>query len=186
MIAYLNGKIKEKQDRYLTIGLGPIGLQVFVTDPLYKKAILNREIKIYTFLYSREDTIELYGFEDKEELLFFQHLISISGIGPKSAMGVLSLASPKKLREAVTQGRAEILTKVSGVGRKTAERIIVELRGKIESESETASPADEEVIDALAGLGYPLGQIREAIRKIPADIEGVENRIKQALKLLSK
>ncbi len=185
MIAYLKGKVKEKKEKYIILEIGNIGFRIFLSSLFLEKIKVNEEIKIYTFLYSREDTLELYGFSNEEELNFFEYLISVPGIGPKSAISILSLAPPEKLKEAVQQNRVELLTKVSGVGRKTAERIILELKNKFKEEQLEES-LDEEVLDALIKLGYSLREARKVIREIPPEITKLEEKVKYALKLLSQ
>ncbi len=134
--------------------------------------------------------MELYGFLRKEELEFFKLLIGVSGIGPKSALGVLGMESVDKLRAAISEGRTELLTKASGVGKKTAERIILELRSKfIQPGSEKIvgmMESDRDIVDALVNLGYTTGQARSALEKIDPAIVAMEERIKHALRILKR
>ena len=137
----------------------------------------------------KEDSLELYGFESYPELEFFETLIQISGIGPKSAVGILSIAPLDTIKKAIASGEVSYLTKVSGIGKKTAERVIVELRDKMGQLDESAGAMfkdEQDVLEALKSLGYSSGEAREAIKKIPDNINGVNTKIKEALKILGK
>jgi Holliday junction DNA helicase RuvA len=148
-----------------------------------------KELELYTHTYVREDTFALYGFIILDELEMFELLISISGIGPKAAIGILSIAEPKTIRAAVISGDSSILTRVSGVGKKTAERVILELKNRIEElpgEDQGAAKADSEAIEALASLGYSVSQSREALKSVPEKVKDVSERVRAALKNLGK
>lgn len=187
MIYSIEGKISQKGENYLILEIDDIGYQIFVSDFLLNKAKIGQEIKLWTFLYLREETIELYGFETEDELDFFKKLNAVPNIGPKSAIGVLSVVKISDLKRAILNENYDVLTKVSGIGKKTAERIIIEMKGKVEKMFEAAERTeDAEVIDALIKLGYPLKEAREATRKIPENIRGAKERLKEALKIISK
>ena len=190
MIGFIEGKIEQISDRFAIINVNGVGYKVFISLNTFKNLPEKGEkVKLYTSLYVRENIMALYGFLTKEELEFFELLISISGIGPKGALGVLSVAPIKSLKRAIASGETEILTKVSGIGKKTAGKIILELRSKIEDISEEGRrevDTDSEVIDVLVSLGYKLNEAREALKKIPEDIKEVGQKVKQALKLLGK
>ena len=148
----------------------------------------NKEIKIWTHLYQREDTIELYGFQNYAELEFFETLIKVPGIGPKSGMAVFDVASVDVLKNAIASGKTEHLTRVSGIGRKTAEKIVLELKEKFGGKEGVIFQfkEDEEVFEALKTLGYSSRDIRETLNKIPKEINGTQNRLKEALKILGR
>lgn len=188
MIYFLKGKVKQKGENYLVIETNNLGYQVFVTDFLLNKTKVNQEVQIFIYLYLREETIELYGFEAEEELDFFKQLNAIPGIGPKSAISVLSLIRLSDLKKAILNENSDVLTKVSGIGKKTAERIIVELKSKISKKfsAPIESYEDGQVIEALIKLGYSLNQAREAIRKVPENVKGTKERLKEALKIISR
>ena len=190
VIGFLEGKIEQITDKYTIVNVNGIGYKIFISLNTFKNLPEKGEkVKLYTSLYVREDIMALYGFLTKEELEFFELLISISGIGPKGALGVLSVAPIKSLKRAIASGETEILTKVSGIGKKIAGKIILELRGKVEDISEEDGKrvgSDSEVIDALMSLGYKLNEAREALKKIPEDIKEVGQKIKEALKILGK
>ncbi len=191
MISFLRGKIIFQDKDFIIIEVNGIGYQIFVL-PNFKTDPESDEIEIYTHLYVREDALKLYGFSAMGELKLFELLISISGIGPKAAQGILSLASPENIRAAIAQGDASILTRVSGIGRKTAERVILELRNKVEVSPEEISgggriiSADSDVVEALVGLGYRPIEAQSAIKDIPSEVEGVEEKIKWVLKELGR
>jgi len=191
MIFFLRGKIAIRNENFIIVEAGGIGYQVFVL-PNFEPNLELEEIKIYTHLYVREDILKLYGFLDLGELKLFELLISISGIGPKAAQGILSLASPENIKAAIAHGDASILTRVSGIGRKTAERVILELRNKVEVSEEDlgrsgqAVSSDSDVIEALIGLGYRPVQAQAALKDIPPEIASVEEKIKWVLKELGR
>ena len=187
MISYIEGKIKLRTGKFLIIAVGGIGYKVFaLPDTLIKS---KGEAGLWTHLRVREDALDLYGFESYPEMEFFETLIQISGIGPKSAMGILSIAPLDTIKKAIASGEVSYLTKVSGIGKKTAERVIVELRdkmGKLDESSGAMFKEEQDVLEALKSLGYSPAEAREAIKKIPDDVIGVNARIKEALKLLGK
>lgn len=187
MIYSIEGKIDHIDKRFVVIKTNGFSYQVFVSTFLLEKIKQGQNIKLLTYLEIREDTIELYGFERSKELKYFKLLRAISGIGPRSSMNVLSLVRPTDLEQAIINEDVLALTQVSGIGKKTAERVILELKGKIESTPniQRAKKNDALVIDALVGMGYPLPQAREAIKKIPENILETKLRIKRALKILS-
>lgn len=135
----------------------------------------------------REDQFALYGFSNLEELEFFELLITVSGVGPKSGLAIMSLADVKMIKSAITSEDPSVFTKVSGIGRKIAERVIVELKGKLKEEADSAPVAKEhsDVLDALIALGYKEQEARDAMKDLPAGIT-LQEKIKIALKTLSK
>ena len=187
MISYIEGKIKLRTGKFLIIAVGGVGHKVFVLPDVLKKSGDN--ISLWTHLRVREDALDLYGFESYPEMEFFETLIQISGIGPKSAMGILSIAPLDTIKKAIASGEVSYLTKVSGIGKKTAERIIVELRdkmGKLDESSGAMFKDEQDVLEALKSLGYSPSEAREAIKKIPDSATGINARIKEALKMLGK
>ncbi len=188
MIGFLEGKIELNTDKYVIVNVNGVGYKVFISANTFKTLPEKGEkVKLYTHLHVREDAMELYGFLSLKELEFFELLISISGIGPKGALNILTVASVETLKKAIVNEESSILTKVSGIGKKTAEKIILELKNKVGEEylgKEVSG--DSEAIDALIGLGYRLREAREALKKVPKEVEGVENRVREALKLLGR
>lgn len=194
MISFLRGAILTKGANYVIIRVGDIGYKVFVNPMMQAELNVGQSVEIYTHQYVREDALDLYGFKSLAELEMFEMLLSISGIGPKSALGVLAIASPEDISESIARGDSALLTKVSGIGRKTAERVVLELREKIgkiffhtktsQESGSIAASADE--IDALMALGYSLAQAREALREVDPEVKDSGERIRGALKKLGR
>lgn len=187
MISYIEVKIKLRGAKFLIVLANGIGYKVYVLPDELKKHGDNASL--WTHLRVREDALDLYGFESYSELEFFETLIQVSGIGPKSAMGVLSIAPLDTVKKAISSGEVAYLTKVSGIGKKMAERIIVELKDKMGTLSEFGSEMfkdEQDVVEALKSLGYSPAETREAVKQLPENIVGINNRIKEALKILGK
>ena len=189
MIACLKGKIELKANKFVVLDVNGVGYKVFCSAAVLEKiSDKGEEAKLFTYLYSRENILDLYGFLSSEELDFFEMLISISGIGPKAGLAVLSIASLKDLKTSIASGQVSLLTKVSGIGKKTAERVILELSSKILASGEDVKKlmTDDEAIDALTSLGYTNRQSREALKQVSGKVKGTTKRIKEALKILGK
>ncbi len=188
MIASLSGKIELKTERYIILDVNGVGYKVHSSSLVLEQLEKGKESKLFIHLYPRENILDLYGFLTFEELEFFELLISISGIGPKAALAVLSIASIKDLKASIASGQVGLLTKVSGIGKKTAERVILELKSKILAPGSDVKKliVDDEAVDALVSLGYSQRQASEALKKVPTKVKGVENRVKGALKMLGK
>lgn len=190
MIYFLEGMVEFKKEKFAVINVSGVGYKVFMSgDALVKLPEAGEKTKIYTHHYVREDAMDLYGFLNSFDLIFFETLITISGVGPKMAMSILAIASTKMLASAIVKGDAAFFTRVSGVGRKTAEKIILELKDKIQKlgiDIEEFESGDHEVLDALESLGYSAREAQNSLREIGKDIKGVENRIKEALKILGR
>src|SRR3989344_114517 len=190
MIGQLTGKIIYQAVRYIIFVVVCVGLYAFFWAETLKTLTAKNDqltaISCWTRLVVREDVLDLYGFVNKQELEFFELLIAISGIGPKSALGILSLAPPATLEKAIAAGDSSYLTKVSGIGRKSAEKIIVELRDKIGSLETDGDRLDSEgdAVEALQSLGYTLREAREALKRVDASVADTGDKIKAALKFL--
>ena len=189
MIGGLTGTLSLRGAGFVILDVHGVGYKIFVTAGTYQNLDESADIYLHTHLVVREDALTLFGFLEQEELRFFEMLISVSGIGPKSALAILSLTDTRTLRSAIVAGESSYLTKVSGIGRKNAEKIILELRDKFgalpEGNAEITLPADVEVLEALESLGYGVREARETIKKIPKDITGTGERLKFALRNLS-
>ena len=191
MIAYLKGKIIFKNENFIILLSGGIGYKVFMLSCQDK---IDDEVEFFTYLNVKEDALTLYGFSNYNELELFEHLISISGIGPKAGLGILSLADPETVKVAIAKGDSSILTRVSGIGKKTAERVVLELRNKFSSldgddvlqEKSKEINDHTDVIEALVSLGYSAQQAKKALANIPSEIKDVSERIKMALKEMGK
>ncbi|MFC1700801.1 Holliday junction branch migration protein RuvA [Patescibacteria group bacterium] len=189
MIYLLEGAIKIKTDKFVVIDVSGVGYRVFCSSSVLEKSEdIGKNIKLYTHQYIRENIMDLYGFLSREDLEFFELLISINGIGPKAALSILALAPVDKLKQAIASGQKTLLTKVSGIGQKTAERIILELKSKITASVSDIKnlSADSDAIDALESLGYARYQAQKALESVSDEISSIEDRVKQALKFLGK
>lgn len=188
MISQLNGTIIYKTEKFLIIDVNGVGYKVFGTTSLTSQAKENGPAKIWTYLAVRENAMDLYGFISKEELDFFELLNTVSGIGPKTAIGILNVTNIPSLRKAISTGETAHLTKVSGLGKKMADKIVLELKGKLGSYEEIAIGLKEEIdaLEALKSLGYSHRESREALQEIDKAITSTSERVKAALKHLGK
>lgn len=189
MIAYLKGKIIAKRDQAVVVEVNNIGYLVHsIPDVLVQP--LESDIELHVHHVVREDSQDLYGFEEEKELMMFKTLITVSGIGPKTALGILTVTTVENLKNAVASGDVKLLTTFSGIGKKTAERLLIELKDKIavfglpDEQAASASGEDMEVLAALEQFGYSSVDARKVISELPKDISGVEERLKSALKHL--
>ncbi|HEX9664685.1 MAG TPA: Holliday junction branch migration protein RuvA [Patescibacteria group bacterium] len=191
MISYLSGIIIHKFSDSVLVDVNQIGYRVYLPADLLADLNMGDEAKLFTHQYIRESSSELFGLISPDQLNFFELLLSISGIGPKSALGILSVAKVADIKKAILSEDASILTVVSGIGPKTAQRIILELKNKVKKEAdqtglEAFSSTDKEVIDGLVSLGYSVQQARQAVSKLSVDSEDISDKLKEALKHLSK
>jgi holliday junction DNA helicase RuvA len=191
MISYLEGKIKNKGNNYLIILVNGIGYKVFVNGAVLEDASVGEDKEVYIYQNVKEDALDLYGFKNMEELELFELLLSISGIGPKGALAVLAIAGVSDIKDSISRGDSSLLVKVSGIGKKTAERVVLELRDKvgslesgIESFGVGAGSVGSDEIDALMALGYSMNEARESLRKVSPEILDSGERIREALKKL--
>lgn len=197
MFAYIKGVLETKQNNFVVIDVQGIGYKVFMpSNSIENLGELGETVKVFTYYYVREDNISLYGFSSNEELRMFELLISVSGVGAKSGIAMLSEITPSEFAISVITNDVARLTKISGVGKKTAERIILELKDKlkteqaIEAKEEVKSAIKEdskvqEAISALQVLGYNKREIEKAFEKINTEELELEEIIKQGLKYLS-
>jgi len=191
MIAQLTGNIAHTGERFVIFNVNGIGYKVFTTAESMLFLTKNpAEMTLWTHLVVKEDALDLYGFVSEQELNFFELLITVSGIGPKGALGVLSLAGTETLRKAISSNNTEYLTKVAGVGRKSAEKIVLELKDKLGKLGDSLPNEDldkeADVLNALQALGYSIRESREALKKIPVGTIDTGEKIKQALQNLGK
>lgn len=185
MFATIEGTITYRDETFAIVENAGIGYKVFLTSYALGKTALIERVRLHVYTYVREDSLALYGFLERGELKMFELLLSVSGIGPKAALGILAIADPKTIRAAIIQKDPSVLTRVSGIGKKTAERVILDLGNKIEDlpEQETQSVlGDNEVLDALTAMGYSIYEAREAVKRIPQTITDTGEKIKYALK----
>ncbi|KKR32354.1 MAG: Holliday junction DNA helicase, subunit A [Candidatus Falkowbacteria bacterium GW2011_GWF2_39_8] len=192
MISFIRGKILNKRKNFVIVDCHDIGYQVFVNPVVHAELELGQSIEFYTHHHIKEDALDLYGFNNLEELELFELLLSISGVGPRSALGIMAASSVNELKESIARGDSSSLTKVSGIGKKTAERIVLELRDKmdvltsseISTSGENSASSDE--IDALISLGYSLQQAREALREVNPLLKNSGERIREALRKMGR
>ncbi len=191
MIRLVRGTVVATGKNHLIVDMGGvgggIGLRVFVPEPTLARCRVESKVTLHTFLQVRESELSLYGFENTEELILFELLLGVSGVGPKVALATLSTLTPDALRLAVANKEPGIVARAPGVGKRTAEKIVLELQGKLGPASDdlsglaSAMDADSEVIEALTGLGYSVVQAQRAVQQIPSDVIGVEERLRVAL-----
>ncbi len=191
MIGKLGGNIIHKDISFIILDVNGVGYKINVlphTIHDQENTAQKQDFWIQTIV--RQDSIDLYGFKDKEELDYFNLLLSVSGIGPKKALIILSVASPDVLRKAIISENSKYLTNVSGVGQKNAEKIVLELKGKITGKNENQENSglsdDSDVIEAIKSLGYTSAQAREALKKVPDKVLDIGERIKETLKVIGK
>jgi Holliday junction DNA helicase RuvA len=189
MIHRVQGTLLAKRENFLVVETsGGISLRVFASPhTLSALPATGSPVTLHTYLHVREDALELYGFLHESELDLFEKLISVSGIGPKSGMGILGVAKADQLIAAINEGRTELITRASGIGRKTAERVILELKGKLAAlgtaqETLNLMESDVELEETLMSLGYSKAQSKTAIAKLDPKITSFKERLKEALK----
>ena len=188
MIWGLRGKVKKRGEKEAAIDVNGVIYKVILSS-ITAKTMPNEgeEVEIVTHLIVKEDAMDLYGFSGEGEKKLFEALTTVSGVGPKAAMSILSLGPENQIRAAISEGKSETLSKCFGIGKKTAERVVVELRDKIKSALSDQSPSwDEDVYQALVNLGYSRDEAREAIKKVDPSLETTNKRLKDALNKLRK
>jgi Holliday junction DNA helicase RuvA len=188
MFGHITGKVFDLKGARAIVDAHGIGFVIHSTPSYLSKLKTNQEVSFWTHTAVRETSIDLYGFETEEELRVFELLITVSGVGPKSGLAILSVAGVKSIEEAVGSGDTSSLTKISGIGRKTAEKIVLELNGKLIStrKGDVRTNEDVDVFEALKSLGYRERDIQETIKKLPKEITGTNEKIKYILKNLGK
>ena len=192
MIAQLTGQISHRDEKGVILDVAGVGYKVYLSaESLRNLPKGEAPVQLFTHLAVRENALDLYGFVTKIEHDWFGLLISVSGIGPKSALGILSIAPPAVLQKAISSADSGYLTKVSGIGKKSAEKIVLELKDKLDGVSRGASLTGQnlsnetEAIEALQALGYSLREAREALHNLPTNLDTGE-KVKSALKMLAK
>jgi len=202
MIGYLKGEVAGIYEDRIILEVGGIGYNIFMPasslDLIESSGIT---IKIYTYLLVREDTLALYGFLTKDDLELYKLLISVNGVGPKGALALMSVLNADEIRFAILAGDAKAIGKAPGIGPKTAQRVIIDLKDKIDlqdaiddtftgaskgSDKATLGSVREEAAEALVALGYSQTEAYKAVRSISADNDDVESVLKQALSIMAK
>lgn len=196
MIAFIKGKVEFKANSFIIVDVNGIGYKVFMAESTLEKIEINSNIKVFTYMRVMQDDISLYGFMTNEELTMFELLISVGGIGAKSAIAILSNIEPSQFALAIITDDVNTLKKLPGIGAKTAQRIILELKDKIKSEDAIDENSNtksiklnqnaQDAIDALQVLGYSRYEIEKKLSNIDTNNLSVEEIIKQGLKILGK
>ncbi len=188
MISHISGMVIYKGGKSVVVEVDGLGYKVFVTGKTLETALEGKNITLWTHFAVREDAQTLYGFPTKEDLDLFELLVSVvSGVGPRSALNILNVSSAQALRRAVSTGDTAHLTRVSGIGKKLADKIILELKGKLVAEDGGLMPTDEaDALEALKSLGFSHNAAREALEKVGGKITDTGERVKKALKILGK
>lgn len=189
MISYLEGKVKCKGDRFLIVNVGGVGYKVFCCQKLINSVSLENDIRFFTHLHCREDLMDLYGFQSEDLLRLFELLISVNGVGPKAALNIMNMLDISVLVSAIKNGDSKMLLSVSGVGRKVSEKIILDLRDKMEKMNfdiqDLGGEDNADLLSALIGMGYSSLNASKILADVPS--EGtIGERLRVALKLLAK
>ena len=191
MISSIHGKVIRIDEGSLTVEVGGVGLLVYVPDPLTDELSPGENVFLHTYLIVRQDALALYGFDSHESGEYFAMLLGVSGIGPRLAVTILSTLTPESIRRAIVTDQAEIFSRVPGVGKKTAQKIVFSLQDKVSKEEgfepiAAMSEADSEVLSALIALGYSVVEAQAALQSIPRDApQDVEERLRLALMYFS-
>lgn len=199
MISYIKGKLEIKSKDYIVVDVGGIGYKIFMSETAINELEKETEVKVFTYMRVREDDISLYGFLNNEELVTFELLISVGGVGAKSAISILSNITPSKFALAVITNDVNTLKKLPGIGAKTAARIILELKDKMKTEQSIEENKNEEIkeaivlnykandaVEALCVLGYTRKDVEKVLSNIDTNKLTVEEIIKQGLKYLGR
>lgn len=187
MIATLRGEISQIEENALILDVGGVGLRVFVPAPLRTRTKAGDILMLYTHLVVREDALTLYGFESQAERELFNTLLGVDGVGPKAALSVLSTLTLDTVQRAIFADEVDILNRVPGIGKKTAQKMAIHLKDKLKPVDALSSVAamtdrDSEVLAALTALGYSVVEAQAAIQALPKDApEDVEERLRMAL-----
>jgi len=187
MIGYLEGKVLAQEEKSCVLLVGGVGYKVLPSPNALASLVVGKEAVLWIHTVVRQDAFELFGFTSQDEQGFFEELISVSGVGPRGALGILGLGAAKDLRTAIANNDVHYLTKVSGIGKKTAEKIVVELKDKLAAQADATfveTSSHSELIDVLQSMGYSLADIRPLLQTVG---EGTTaEKLKNALKLLAR
>lgn len=183
MIGSLRGQLLEKGPTWLLLEVFGIGYRIRTSPAVLSNIHANGETFLYTHDHIREDVHDLFGFLSMDDLELFEQLLSISGVGPKSALTIMSVGTADQVRKAIMSGDIAMLTSVPGVGKKTAQKIVLELKGQL-VDADSGEGPDTDVVDALVGLGYSAQQSRDVLKYVKATEPS--EKIREALKYLSK
>lgn len=192
MIASISGIVRKIGKDNLILNVGGVGVRVYVPKTVLEDVGgIGRSMSLHTHLIVRETELTLYGFETEEDLGLFEILLGVNGVGPKVGVSILSTLSPELLKSAIMREETAVLQRVPGIGKKTAERIMFQLRDKLDLTAETAampfvSDVDSDVIDVLTGLGFSIVEAQTALQNIPREVKEIDNRVQLALQYLDQ
>ncbi|OGF21623.1 Holliday junction DNA helicase RuvA [Candidatus Falkowbacteria bacterium RIFOXYB2_FULL_38_15] len=185
MISYIKGTIIYKDNNFVILKNNDIGYKIFASEGFIISSKIDEVKELFIHEHTKDDGRELYGFQSTEELKFFWKLINVSGVGPKMAHRIISSNKLEKIQKAVNDGDLFLISSISGVGKKTAQKIILELKGRL-TEEEPIAASDSELVEALIQLGYSKNEAEETAKKIDGEKKTIEEKIKEALKFLGK
>ncbi len=192
MIASLSGKIQKIEENSLIITVGGVGLRVTVPKTVLENTVgIGRAVALHTHLVVRETELSLYGFESEDDLQLFNILLGVNGVGPKVALAILSTLSPELLKSAIMREESAVLQRVPGIGKKTAERIMFQLRDKLDFTAAAhgiplVSDVDADVIDVLTTLGFSIVEAQSALQHLPREVTSIDERVQMALQHLDQ
>ena len=189
MIYSLSGKLEAKQSGFIVVETGGVGYKLFVAQNVAQSLPqVGSPVKVFCHLHIKQDGQDLYGFSNERELALFERLLSVSGVGPKSALGILNIARSDQLIVAINEGKIDLLTRASGVGKKTAERVVIELKGKLDmtgiasAQTLNLMESDVELEETLTSLGYTRQQAKSIVSNLDPMTKGFKERLKEALR----
>ena len=192
MIASISGVVQRVGSNHLVMGVGGIGIRVFVPrSVLEQSGHVGRTATLYTHMIVREQELSLYGFDSDEDLGLFEILLEVNGVGPKVGLSILSTLSPEMIKGAIVREETAVLQRVPGIGKKTAERIMFQLRDKMDVTAEVTEipfmrDVDTDVIDVLTTLGFSIIEAQTALQNIPRDVTDLDVRVQLALQYLDQ
>ncbi len=191
MIGLLKGTVELLDRPYVIVDVNGVGYRVLTYDGLFAKLSPKDEVQFFTYTYVREDALELFGFSNPSDLRLFESLISVSGIGPRTALNIFSIGENGEISEAIAKGDVSFFTSVPRLGTKNAQRIIIELKNKLGGSQDFDVSGKEqlennEVIAALKNFGFSAGEAQKAVREIKSRGISTEEKIRLALKNLSR
>ena len=192
MIASLSGTVQKIEASSLVVAVGGVGVRVFVPRTVLENVGgVGRVIGLHTHLQVRESDLSLFGFESEDDLEFFEVLLGVQGVGPKVALAILGALSPELLKSAIMREETAVLQRVPGIGKKTAERIMFQLRDKLDLGGAAAalplvSDVDADVIDILTGLGFSIIEAQTALQHVPREVQAMDERVQGALQYLDQ
>ncbi len=191
MIGFLKGKVELLKRPFVIIDVNGVGYKVLVPETIYAKLSLGESLKIFTYTYVREDALDLFGFLEAEDLGLFESLLTVSGVGPKTALSIFSFGERKDIIEAIIKGDVTFFTSVPRLGTKNAQKIIIELKNKMGSSADLDLSGKDllenaEVVQALKNFGFSVGEAQKAVREIKQIGLTTEEKIRLALKTLGR